>query len=256
MLIHKTAIIDSTAELADDVEIGPYTVIGAEVRIDEATWIGPHVVVKGPTHIGKGNKIYQFASLGDAPQDMKFVGERTELIIGDRNSIREFCTFNRGTKERGATTIGDDNWFMAYCHIAHDCAVGSNTVFANNASLAGHVTVEDHAVLGGFTSVHQFCRIGQHAFCGLGSVVTLDIPPFVIAAGNHAVPHGINKEGLKRRGFSSEVIRALHTAYRLIVKSRKPRAVVMEEVSELTQKFSEVAYFVEFVDNSVRGIVR
>ena len=200
-MIHATAIVDPKAEIAPDVEIGAYSVIGPDVRIGSGTRIGAHVVIQGPTTIGRNNRIFHFCSLGEEPQDKKYAGEPTTLEIGDGNTIREYCTFNRGTiQDAGATRIGNDNWVMAYVHIAHDCQIGNNTIFANNSSLAGHVVVHDYAILGGFTLIHQFCKIGSHVITAVGSVVFKDIPPYVTAAGYDAKPHGINSEGLKRRG--------------------------------------------------------
>ena len=256
-MIHATAIVDAEAQIADDVEIGPYSVIGAGVEIGAGSVIGPHVVVMGPTRIGRENRIFQFASIGDAPQDKKYQGEPTRLEIGDRNVIREYVTLNRGTVDgNGETRIGSDNLFMAYSHVAHDCIVGDHTIFANAASLSGHVEVGDHAILGGFTSVHQFTTIGGRSFCGLGSVVTQDIPPFSTAAGNRARVVGINKEGLKRRGFSPELIRALHKSFRELLKSRVSKEMAFENLKPLCDKFPEVDEFVRFVRNSKRGIAR
>ena len=256
-MIHQTAIIDPSAKIADDVEIGPYSIIGAGVEIDTGTWVGPHVVINGPTKIGKENKIFQFASIGEVPQDLKYSGQPTRLEIGDRNTIREYVTFNRGTEEGGGVTqIGCDNLFMAYVHVAHDCKVGNHAIFANSSSLAGHVEVGDHAILGGFTLVHQFTRIAPHSFCSMGSAVNRDVPPYVIVSGNYAKPHGINKIGLKRRGFSDELIRAISSTYKLLVRSRKTRDEVMKEVQPLADKFPEVKVFVDFIASSERGIVR
>ena len=256
-MIHATAIVDARARIAEDVEIGAYSVIGAEVEIGAGTVIGPHVVVMGPTRIGRDNRIFQFASVGEAPQDKKYQGEPTQLEIGDRNVIREYVTLNRGTVDgNGKTVIGNDNLFMAYSHVAHDCIVGDHTIFANAASLSGHVEVGDHAILGGFTSVHQFTRIGGRAFCGLGSVITQDIPPFSTAAGNRARVVGINKEGLKRRGFSPELIRALHKSFRELLKSRGSKQDAFENLQPLCDKYPEVEEFVGFVRNSKRGIAR
>jgi UDP-N-acetylglucosamine acyltransferase len=256
-MIHATAIVDADAKIADDVEIGPYSVIGAGVEVGAGTVIGPHVVVMGPTHLGRENRIYQFASVGEAPQDKKYGGEPTRLEIGDRNVIREYVTLNRGTVEgNGETRIGSDNLFMAYSHVAHDCVVGNHTIFANAASLSGHVEVGDYAILGGFTSVHQFTLIGSRAFCGLGSVVTQDIPPFSTAAGNRARVVGINKEGLKRNGFSPELISALHKSFRELLKSRVSKQGVFENLKPLCDKYPEVDEFVNFVRNSKRGIAR
>ena len=254
-MIHATAIIDPGAQLAHDVSVGPYSIIGAEVEIGSGTSVGPHVVINGPTSIGKDNRIFQFASIGEIPQDKKFAGERTTLEIGDRNIIREFVTFNRGTADGiGKTVIGSDNLFMAYSHVAHDCIVGNHTVFANAASLSGHVEVGDYTILGGFTSVHQFTQIGAKSLCGLGSVVVQDIPPFSTAAGNRARTIGINKEGLKRKDFSPELIRALHQSFRELLKSRTPKKDVYEKLQPLCDQYPEVEEFVSFVKNSKRGI--
>jgi len=254
-MIHDTAIIDASAKIADDVEIGAYSVIGADVEIASGTVIGPHVVVMGPSKIGQDNRIFQFSSIGEAPQDKKYQGERTWLELGDRNVIREFVTLNRGTDDgNGKTIIGSDNLFMAYSHVAHDCLVGNHTVFANAASLSGHVEVGDYTILGGFTSVHQFTLIGSKSFCGLGSVVTQDIPPFTTAAGNRARVIGINKEGLKRKGFSAELIQALHKSFRQLLKTRGAKEEIFENLKPLCDKYPEVAEFVDFVKNSKRGI--
>ena len=256
-MIHPSAIIDPSACLGRNVAIGAFSIIGADVTIGDDCWIGPHVVIAGPATIGRENKIYQFSSIGEAPQDLKYAGETTTLEVGDRNVIREYVTFNRGTSGGiGKTSIGSDNLFMAYSHVAHDCVVGNKCVFANAASLAGHVEVGDHAILGGFTSVHQFSQIGAHAFCGLGSVITQDIPPYTLAAGNRVKTSGINKEGLKRRGFSAELIRALHKSYRLLLKSKQSREETLAELGPLIEKYSEVDYFVRFVIQSKRGIAR
>ncbi len=254
-MIHKTVIVDVGAHIADDVEIGPYTVIGAGVEVGSGTVIGPHIVIMGPCKIGRDNRIYQFASIGEAPQDKKYQGEPTSLEIGDRNVIREYVTLNRGTDYgNGKTVIGNDNLFMAYSHVAHDCVVGDQCVFANAASLSGHVEVGDYATLGGFTSVHQFTQIGARAFCGLGSVVTRDIPPFSIAAGNRARVIGINKEGLKRNGFAPDMIQALHKSFRKLLKSRGSEQDAFEHLKPLCDKYPEVEEFVSFVKNSKRGI--
>ena len=254
-MIHGTAIVDAGARIADDVEIGPYSVIGADVEIASGTVIGPHVVVMGPSKIGQDNRIFQFSSIGEAPQDKKYQGEPTWLEMGDRNVIREYVTLNRGTDDgNGKTVIGSDNLFMAYCHVAHDCVVGSHSIFANAASLSGHVEVGDYATLGGFTSVHQFTQIGSRAFCGLGSVVTQDIPPFSTAAGNRARVIGINKEGLKRNGFSPDLIRALHKSFRELLKSGESKQVVFVNLQPLCDKYPEVNEFVSFVRDSKRGI--
>ena len=254
-MIHQTAIVDASARIADDVEVGPYSIVGANVEIGSGTVIGPHVVVMGPCNIGCDNRIYQFASIGEAPQDKKYQGEPTWLLIGDRNVIREYVTLNRGTDDgNGKTVIGSDNLFMAYSHVAHDCVIGDHTVFANAASLSGHVEVGDYAILGGFTSVHQFTQIGNKSFCGLGSVVTQDIPPFSIAAGNRARVMGINKEGLKRKGFSADLIRALHKSFRELLKSNGSKQDAFANLRPLCDKYPEVEEFVNFVKHSKRGI--
>lgn len=256
-MIHQTAIIDPSAKIASDVQIGAYSIIGAHVEIESGTWIGPHVVINGPTKIGKNNRIHQFSSLGEAPQDLKYKGDPTRLEIGDGNTIREYVTFNRGTKEGGGITrIGSNNLFMAYVHVAHDCQVGSHIVFANSASLAGHVHIEDYAILGGFTLVHQFTRIGGYCMTSMGSAINRDVPPYLIVSGNYAEPIGVNKIGLKRRGFSDDAIRAITNAFKLLVRSRKPRDEVNAAVQPLADKFPEVKRFVDFINASKRGIVR
>jgi UDP-N-acetylglucosamine acyltransferase len=256
-LIDPRACIDQSATLADGVTVGPFSVIGPNVHIGRGTWIGPHVVINGPCRIGENNRIFQFASLGEIPQDMKYQGEESELVIGDRNTIREYCTINRGTiQDRALTSIGNENWIMAYVHIAHDCQIGNQIILANGVTLGGHVQIEDHAILGGFTLVHQFCRIGAHAFTGGGTALPLDLPPYVLAAGNRAKPHGLNKEGLRRHGFAAEKIRALFKAYTLLVKEKKIEDEVRSELSELSEKYPEVGYFVDFVGSSKRGILR
>jgi UDP-N-acetylglucosamine acyltransferase len=256
-LINPRAVVDPRARLAASVSIGPFSVVGPDVQIDAGTWVGPHVVINGPARIGKENRIFQFASLGDIPQDKKYKSEPSELVIGDHNTIREYCTINRGTLNgHGSTVIGNNNWIMAYVHIAHDCRIGNHTVFSNGATLAGHVIIEDYAILGGFTLVHQFCHIGRHAFCGMGTALNRDLPPYVLASGNLAEPHGINKVGLKRHGFSLETIQALHKAYLLLIKSKKRRGDEAQQLQELGRAYSEVAYMVEFVNNSPRGVIR
>jgi UDP-N-acetylglucosamine acyltransferase len=255
--IHPTAIIDSSAEIADGVSIGAYSVIGPDVVIGAGTWIGPHVVINGPTQIGCDNKIFQFASVGEVPQDLKFSGEDTRLEIGDRNTIREFATINRGTGVGGGVTrIGHDNLLMAYIHIAHDCIIGNHAILSNNASLAGHVTVADHVILGGFTLVHQFCAIGQHVFAGMGSAIAKDVPPYLIVTGAPAEPHGLNKVGLKRRGFSEERLRQLSRAYKLLYR----QGLSLEEASTQLQKLGEenddVRLFADFLQQSTRSIIR
>lgn len=254
-MIDKTAIIDPSAKIANNVEVGPYSVIGPNVEIGEGTWIGPHVVIQGPTKIGRDNKIYQFASLGEAPQDLKYAGEPTLLEIGDRNVIREFCTFNRGTvQDKSVTKIGNDNLFMAYVHVAHDCQIGHYTVFSNNASLAGHVIVEDHVIFGGFSGVFQFCRVGAHSFVATNSVVIKDIPPFVKVSGYYAKPYGLNTVGLQRRGFAEKVLMELRQAYKIIYRNGLTIAKALEELKNLES--SEVHEMVRFIEASNSGIVR
>lgn len=256
-MIHATALIDPSAQLGADVSIGAYSVIGANVCIGNNTWIGPHVVIDGPTRIGRDNRIYQFASLGADPQDKKFHGEQSELHIGDRNLIREFVTFNRGTADGGGVTrIGDDNWLMAYVHIAHDCVVGSNTVIANSAALAGHVTIEDWVTLGGYSLVHQFCQIGTHAFTAMGAVINRDVPPFVTVAGKYSEPKGINSEGLRRRGYSSERIMAIKRAYRTLFLSGMRRADAEIELKRAAVDAPDVQVLVDFLSRSQRSLLR
>lgn len=256
-MIHDTAIVDASAQVADDCEIGAYSIVGADVSIGAGTVVGPHVVLKGPTSIGRNNHIFQFASVGDDPQDLKYAGEITHLEIGDRNTIREFATINRGTEGGGGLTrIGDDNLFMAYIHVAHDCIIGNNIIMANSASLAGHVTVGDHAILAGFACVHQFCEIGEHAFVGLNSVANRDVSPYTMAVGNYAEGKGINKNGLRRRQFSEEVIAALHRAYKVLLRQHGERALAISALAADSSKYSEVARLIEFVEKSERGVVR
>lgn len=256
-MIDPRAAVDPSAKIADGVTIGPFSVIGADVEIGADTWIGPHVVINGPCRIGKENRIFQFSSIGEEPQDKKYHGEPTMLEIGDRNVIREYCTFNRGTsQDLGYTRMGNDNWIMAYVHIAHDCVVGDNTIFANNTTLAGHVNVEDFAIIGGASLIHQFCTIGAHSFVGMGSHIAKDVPPFLMVSGQPAAPHGLNIEGLRRREFSPEAIKALRRAYKIVYRSSLTVAKALEQLQELKQEFAEVAQFAEFVAKSERGIVR
>jgi UDP-N-acetylglucosamine acyltransferase len=256
-MIHSTAIIDPKAELDSTVEVGAYSVIGPNVRIGECTTVGSHVIIKGPTIIGKNNQIFQFSSLGEAPQDKKYNDELTQLEIGDGNTIREFCTFNRGTvQDKGTTRIGNDNWIMAYVHIAHDCQIGNHTIFANNSSLAGHVDVHDHAILGGFTLIHQFCKIGSHVITAVGSVVFKDIPPYVTAAGYDAKPHGINAEGLKRRGFTPEAITHIKRAYKSLYRNSLTLEEAKVELATQLKNCPEVGLLLDFLNTSTRGIVR
>jgi UDP-N-acetylglucosamine acyltransferase len=256
-MIHPQAIIDPGARLAKDVSVGPFSVIGADVEIGEGTVIESHVVINGPTRIGRDNKIYSFAAIGGDPQDKKFAGEITELEIGDRNVIREYCTISRGTaQDVGVTRIGNDNWIMATVHIAHDCQIGSHTIFANSATLAGHVTIEDYAILGGFTLVHQFCKVGAHCFTAMNSVISKDVLPFTMISGHMAKPHGLNTEGLKRRGFSSESISKLRKAYKIIYRSSNTLGQAVEELEPMAQDCKEVGQLLDFLKNVTRGIVR
>lgn len=258
MKVHETAIVHPTAQLAEGVEIGPYSVIGEGVIIGEGTWIGPHVVVDRWSVIGRNCRIYQYASIGTPPQHLKYKGEETYVIIGDNNIIREFVTINRGTSFGGGKTIiGNNNLLMAYAHVAHDCHLGNYVVMANAAQLAGHVVVEDHAVLGGVVAVHQFVRIGKYAFIGGATAVPKDIPPFVTASGMRAKLYGINVTNLRRNGFPEEVISALKKAYRMIFRSHKPLKEALEAVKgDAVYSFPDVRYLVEFLQDSKRGITR
>ena len=256
-MIHPTALIDPAAELAEDVRVGPYSVIEANVTIGAGTDIGPHVVIKGTTRIGSQNRIFQFASIGEEPQDKKYAGELTSLEIGDRNTIREFVTINRGTaQDDGVTRLGDDNWIMAYVHIAHDCRIGNETIFANNASLAGHVSVGDYAILGGFTLVHQFCSIGAYSLTAFGSGISKDVPPFVTVGGTPARAHGLNMEGLRRRGFPEESRKALRRAYRTLYRESLSLQDALAALRKQAASCAEVAALVEFLEQQSRGIVR
>jgi len=255
--IHPTAQIDAKADLADDVNVGAFSIIGPNVKIDTGTSIGAHVVVTGHTKIGKHNQIFQFSSLGEAPQDKKYQGEPTTLEIGNHNTIREFCTFNRGTvQDLGVTKIGNNNWIMAYVHIAHDCHVHNNTILANNSSLAGHVDMQDYAILGGFTLVHQYCKIGQHVMTAVGSVVFKDIPPYVTASGYDANPHGINAEGLKRRGFSADSIANIKRAYKTLYRQSLSLDEAKEVLVQQALSAPELNVLVSFLNQSTRGIIR
>ena len=255
--IHPSAIIDPKAELDSSVEVGAFTIIGAGVKVGADTRIGSHAVLKGSTTIGKNNHIFQFSSLGEQPQDKKYKDEPTELVIGDNNTIREFCTFNRGTaQDKGVTTIGNNNWIMAYVHIAHDCTIGNNTIFANNASLAGHVDIHDCAILGGFTLIHQFCKIGAHVITAVGSVVFKDIPPYVTAAGYDAKPHGINAEGLKRRGYTSDEITQIKRAYKALYRNGLSLEEAKVELANMQASCDKIKLLSEFLTISDRGIIR
>ena len=262
MRIHPTALIDPAAQLDSSVEVGAYSIVGPHVSIGSGTRIGPHVVIDGHTTIGTDNTFFQFSSIGAAPQDKKYAGEPTQLEIGNRNTIREFCTFNLGTaQDIGVTRLGDDNWIMAYVHLAHDCQIGSHTIFANNAQLAGHVKVGDWVIMGGFSNVHQFCQIGAHAMVGMSTSLTQDVPPFVTLSGNPAAAHGINSEGLKRRGYTREQIGAIRTAYKIIYKSgltmEEAKAMLLvEEASAPLDCLPPLRLLRTFLDTTTRGIVR
>jgi UDP-N-acetylglucosamine acyltransferase len=259
--IHATAIIDPAAELAADVTVGPYAVIGAKVKIGEGTTVGAHAVLEGPMTIGRDNRIHPHASLGGAPQDMKYRGEPTQLVIGDRNTIREFCTFNRGTvQDGGVTRIGDDNWIMAYVHIAHDVQLGNRTILANNATLAGHVHIGDWVIVGGLTGVHQFCHVGAHAMTGFQSHVSQDVPPYMMASGNPLAVRGFNVEGLRRRGFTPERIAQVKQMHRLIYRDgltlEAATASVTALLGALPEGDADVQAMLDFLAASTRGIAR
>jgi UDP-N-acetylglucosamine acyltransferase len=245
--VHSTAIVAPSAVIADDVEVGPYSIIGDDVEIGSGSHIAAHVVINGPTQIGSDNRIYQFASVGDDPQDKKYAGEKTRLRIGDRNTIREYCTISRGTvQDEGLTILGDDNWIMAYVHIAHDCRIGNNTIFANNATLAGHVHVGDWAIFAGFSGAHQFCRVGAHSFLGMYCGTNRDVPAYTM----------INSEGLKRRGFSSEQIRNIKNAYRIVYRQGRKLAEAIREIELLVAEQPELGIFLDSLRTSERGLVR
>lgn len=256
-MIDSKALIDPKAEIDEGVKIGPFTIVEAGVRIGKGTDIGPHVVIRSGTTIGEENKIYQFSSIGEDPQDKKYAGEPTRLDIGDRNVIREFVTLNRGTAQDAvATHIGSDNLLMAYTHVAHDCQIGDHVIMANAASLAGHVKVDDWAILGGFTIVHQFGHIGAHSFCGMGSVISKDVLPYVTVSGHPAKPYGINSEGLRRRGFSDQVITEIKRAYKLIYKKNMKLSEALSMLVDMRQECEELAPLMHFIKNSERSIVR
>jgi UDP-N-acetylglucosamine acyltransferase len=260
-IIHPSAIVEPGAELGDDVRVDAFSIVRAHVRIGEGTHVGPHCVIEGHTTIGRDNRIFQFCSLGAQPQDKKYAGEPTRLEIGDRNTIREFCTFNLGTaQDVGVTRLGDDNWIMAYVHLAHDCQVGNQTIFANNATLAGHVHVGDWVILGGLTGVHQFCKVGAHAMVGFASHVSQDVPPYMMVQGNPLAVRGINSEGLRRRGFTPERIAAVKQMHRLLYRQGLPlheaRAALAALASEAPEAADEVALMGRFLDDSSRGIAR
>jgi UDP-N-acetylglucosamine acyltransferase len=256
--IHPLAAVDPSAKIGEGVQIGAFTLIGAEVEIGDGTVIGPHCSVHGPTRIGRDNRIQGHAAIGGDPQDKKFAGERAELVIGDRNQIREFVTINRGTGNGGGITrIGDDNWLLAYVHVAHDCYVGNHCVFSNNATLAGHVEVGDHVILSGFTGVHQFCRIGAHAFIGMGALINGDVPPFLmVASEDYGRPRGINTEGLKRRGFESDRVAAIKRAYRALYMSGANLADAKTQLALLAADSADVRHFLDFIERGERPLLR
>lgn len=255
-MIHSTAIIDAKTELADDVEIGPYSIIGPDVRIDSGTVVASHAVLKGPTTIGKNNRIFQFSSIGEECQDKKYKGERTRLEIGDGNTIREYVTVHRGTvQDRGVTTIGDNNLFMAYVHVGHDCVVGNDIIFANNATLAGHVSVGDSAILGGFTGVHQFCQVGAYSMAAMFSAINKDVPAFIMVQGNMASAHGMNFVGMKRRGYSKALIKNLRTAYRIVYRQGLALDEAKVQLRSL-EASDELTLFINSLESSRRGITR
>jgi len=257
-VINAQAVIHPNARLAPNVHVGPWTVIGEDVEIGEGTWIGPHVVINGPTKIGKNNQIYQFASVGEAPQDKKYSGEKTWLEMGDNNIIRECGTINRGTLQGGGVTrIGNNNLFMAYVHIAHDCIVHNNTVFANNATLAGHVIVHDYAILSGFSGVHQYCRLGEYSFLAKGTLVVKDVPPYLLVAGvEKPTAHGLNVEGLRRHGFTPESVAALRKAYKVIYRKGLLIKDILSQLEIMSAEHPEIGLLYEFLKSSERGIVR
>jgi UDP-N-acetylglucosamine acyltransferase len=259
--IHPTALIDRNAQLDSSVEVGAYSIIGANVCIGAGTKVGPHVVIDGHTRIGCDNVFFQFSSIGAAPQDKKWAGEPTRLEIGDRNTIREFCTFNTGTmQDAGVTRLGHDNWISAYVHLAHDCQVGNNTIFSNNAQLAGHVHIGDWVILSGFANIHQFCRIGEHAFVGMSTSLTQDVPPFVLLSGNPAAAHGVNIEGLKRRGFTRAQINGIRAAYKLIYRSsltlEEAKSALLQEETASPEAAPQIRAMRESLSSATRGIVR
>ncbi len=256
-MIHPTAVVDESASVDESCQVGAYSVIGANVTLGAETVIDPHVVVEGPTRIGAHNRIHAFASVGGAPQDLKYDGEETWLEIGDHNTIREYATVNRGTGQGGGyTRIGDHNLLMAYTHVAHDCQVGSHVVFSNGASLAGHVVVEDYATLAGFSLVHQFCRVGCHSFAGMGSAINCDVAPYTLVSGNFAKARGINTVGLRRKGFARETLSGLKQAYNSLIRDHGDRTQAMVAIEPLGEQHPEVAHFVQFIAASTRGVVR
>lgn len=256
-MIDVSARVHPGAEIADDVKIGPYAIVGEGVKIGSGTLVESHVVIKGPTTIGCDNRIFSFAVVGEEPQDKKYAGEATRLRIGDRNTIREYCSIHRGTVQgEGETVIGDDNWIMAHVHIAHDCIVGNHTIFANNASLAGHVEVEDFAILGGFTLVHQFCKLGAHSFTAMNTVLSKDLPTYMMASGNPARTRSINTEGLRRRGFTASQLTALRRAYKTLYRSNLSVAAAIDELTSQAGEQNCLLSLAEFLQRSNRGILR
>jgi UDP-N-acetylglucosamine acyltransferase len=255
--VHASAVVHPRAQLAGDVEVGPYSVIGEHVEVGEGSWIGSHVVLDGHTRVGRNNRIWHFSSIGAPPQDKKYAGEPTRVEIGDNNIIREYCTINRGTAlDAGVTRMGNDNWIMAYVHFAHDCQVGNHTIFANLAQIAGHVTVGDWVIFGANTLVHQFVHVGAHAFTGMATYLAQDLPPYVTAAGNMAQPYGINKEGLKRRGFSPETIAGLKRAYKTLYRKGLALEEALQELQKQVAQCPEVQHLLDFISRSKRGIIR
>jgi len=256
-MIHPTALVDAGAKLADDVDVGPYSIIGGDVSVGAGTRIGPHVVITGRTMLGARNRVFQFASIGDIPQDRKYGGEATTTTLGDDNVVREFVTIHAGTaQDRGATTIGNGNWFLAYTHVAHDCVVGDSTTFSNNAQIAGHVTIGDWVVLGAYAGVHQFCRIGAHAMLAAGAIVLQDVPPYVTAAGYPAKPAGTNSEGLRRRGFTADDIATIKRAYKTLYRNGLSLEAARDALELASRDAPLLAPLVEFISGSARGIVR
>ena len=256
-MIHDRAVVSSSARVHDDVSIGPYSIVGDDVEIGSGTRIESHVVLKGPCVIGRDNHIFQFASIGDDPQDKKYNGEPTRLVIGDRNTIREYCTINRGTmQDSEETRVGNDNWIMSYVHIAHDCIIGDQTIFANNTQLCGHVQIGDWAILGGCTTVHQFCHIGEHSFTSIFTAVTRDLPAYVLASGRPAVPRGINTEGLKRRGFSVDQISNIREGYRILYRQGLKLEDAVKKLEKRAETQQEIVILLESVRASSRGVIR
>ncbi len=257
-MIDETAIIHPSANIHEDVSIGPYSVIGQDVSIESGTVIGSHVVIKGPTSIGQNNKIFHFSSIGEEPQDKKFNQDsNSSLVIGSGNTIREYVSINRGTDAGGGkTVIGNENWIMAYVHIAHDCIIGNNSIFANNATLAGHVIIENFVTLGGFTGVHQFCRVGSYSFSAISSVIVKDVLPYILVSGNTAKPSGLNREGLKRNGFDSNTIKLLKKAYKIIYREGLTLSNALEELMKLSTESKDIEALYSFIASSERGIIR